>query len=130
MKIRIGNERFTPLPAGYYRLRAMAIRENVDWPPYGKALEWEFEVAEGPFTGCRLQAKMNRHSSLGPTQKFGRWYFALTGVRLKGGAEVDPQELVSKTCWAVVTQGRSSLGKPSNNVELIPGNPIENDAHP
>ena len=122
MKIPITAERFTPLPAGCYRVKVVSVR-GVQWEPYGWALEWEFEVVEGPYAGCLVRGHTNLHNATGPRQKFGRWYYALTGTRTQLGDAVETDDLIHKTCWAQIEQRVTRRGKPGNTIELIPGRP-------
>ncbi len=118
MKMQIGQNGLTPLPSGRYRLTVIKVHET-SWS-FGPALEWVFEVADGPYSGCQVSGKMSQHNSTGPHQKLGRWYHAITGRCPTVGEEIDTDQLIGKSCWAEITKCFSKQGKPSNNVELIP----------
>jgi hypothetical protein len=118
MKIRIEREGYTQLPDARYRLRIVAIRRTT-WT-FGPAYEWEFEVASGRWSGCRLKGMVNKTNGVGPRQKFGRWYHAITGNWLKVGDEVDTGKLLGQLVWAEVHRTISKKGKPSNHLDLVP----------
>lgn len=126
MKVCIGKGGFRQLPNDRYWVKVVAIIQTA-WKEYGPALEWVFEIVHGASTGCRVSGKTNLTNSLGPTCKFGRWWFALTGVRVKEGEKVDTESLINKCCWAEITVCRSASGKPANHIELIPGDPPDAD---
>ena len=127
MKVCIRHDGFVQLRSGRYWIRVVAVVWQKAWKEYGPALEWEFEVARGTRTGCCVRGKTNLTNSLGPACKFGRWWFALTGVRLKKGETVDTDSLIGKCCWAEIVVCRSDSGKPANHVELVPGDPPDTD---
>lgn len=123
MKIHITHEGYVMLPDGRYWVKVVTIVFQKAWKDYGPALEWVFEIVRGTHTGCHVNGRTNLKNSLGPTCKFGRWYFALTGVRLKLGDSPDTDSLIGKCCWAKITAFHSASGKPVNNIDLDPGDP-------
>ena len=127
MKVTIGHDGYIPLKTSVQKLKVIDIRETV-WEGIGPALEWLFEVDSGSHKGCQLKALMNRGNSLGPKSKFGRWYHAITGLWLKKGDVIDTDILKGRLCLAKVTFRFSKKGKPSNEVDLIPTE-VLNDAN-
>ncbi len=129
MRLKIERDGFTPLPNNRYLVRVVSV-EQVEWQSVGPALRWTFEVLEGAYTGCRLCGNTNLSNSLGPRQKFGRWYHAIIGRFLVVGEQIDTNELVGKRCWAEVVLRRSRTGKPANQIELVPQEEADGIARP
>lgn len=127
MKVCIRKEGFVQLPTDRYWVKVVSIVFQKAWKEYGPALEWVFEVMRGRHRRCRLNGKTNLTNSLGPRGKFGRWYFALTGIELKEGQEVDTDALIGKCCWAEITAFRSANDKPANEIDLVADDPPDGD---
>jgi hypothetical protein len=111
---------FVPLKTGRYQLRVINIIPTT-WGAFGRAWEWKFEVVGGIHDGCRLDGKTKCDAIASTTSKFGRWYRAVTGRKPVIGDPIDRDELIGKTCWAMVAECWSNSGKPSNDVNLLPG---------
>ena len=120
MKARIGKNAYTIIPDGTYYVKVISI-EEVHWSYINtQAWQWTFEIAEGVYSGCRLQGHTNLHSSLGPRQKVGRWFHALAGTWLNEGDEIDTTQLLNITCLAKIFGCYGKSGKLANKIELVP----------
>lgn len=118
-------EGFVPLKTDKYRLKVISISE-AEW--YGPAWEWTFEVVGGLRDGCKVTGKTKYEASSSTTGKFGRWYRAVIGRPPVLGEPFDREALKGRICWGMITECRSKLGKPSNDVDLFPGGkPNEED---
>lgn len=98
-ELTVTQEKFKPFKSGIYELEVSEVTsENGKWKPILCVI---FEVAEeGELKGRKVRGIVNRDLSI--NGNLWQLYRALTGVSLKKGEKINPQDLIGKRCCADV----------------------------